>query len=84
MKIELIAGLTEAEKLERETILRGCAPGFKIMKDVLEKRLKDKTNKLLESSYGVANWSHLQADQIGEARAYKELLELLTLDQEKN
>lgn len=84
MKAELLAGLGPVERQERETILRGCAPGFQIIKDVLEKRLKDKTTKLLNRNYEVANWTYEQADTIGEARALKELIELLTLDREKN
>lgn len=83
MKAELLAGLGPVEKQERETILRGCAPGFQIIKEVLEKRLKEKTVRLLDRNYEVTNWAQLQADQIGEIRALKELIELLTLDREK-
>lgn len=83
MKAELLAGLGPVEKQERETILRGCAPGFQIIKEVLEKRLKEKTARLLDRNYEVTNWAQLQADQIGEIRALKELIELLTLDREK-
>ena len=73
MKAELLAGLSDAARQERETILRGCAPGLQIIKEVLEKRLKDKSVKLLDRNYEVANWAQEQADKIGELRAIKEI-----------
>lgn len=84
MKAELLVGLASPQKEERKALLHGCAPGFKVVEDVLVKRLAVLQRQMLsDKNYESPNWAMLQADMVGQAKAYQAVIELLTLDREK-
>lgn len=83
MKTELLQGLDERQKEERKAILYGSAAGLKVIEDVLVARLEVLNKKILSSqAYASPSWAYMQADMIGEARAYQAVLDLLILDRE--
>lgn len=84
MKTDLLKGLAPQAKAERKAVLHGCAPGLKIVEDVLQEKLLELYAKLLKPQYDTPSWASLQADMVGEARAYKYVIELLSLDREKD
>lgn len=83
MKMELLAGLLPEDQEKRKQLLRACHEALDVYREVLEARLK-KTHEELTSKklYDSANWAYMQADLVGLARAYKEIIDLLTLDRE--
>lgn len=84
MRSELIRGLSPEEVKERAAILKGGRPTREIYKQVLEGKYQQLIQKVLtEKNYTDVSWAAYQADMIGEARAIKYMLELLTLDQEE-
>lgn len=84
MKVELLRGLNEEQKQEREQLLRSCSAALKVYKDALEARLSDLTKEVLsKKAYDNPAWALEQADRVGYARALNDLIELLTLDREK-
>lgn len=85
MKTDLLVGATTpAQKAERKAVLHGSAPGFGIVEEILRKRLENLQSQLLKPAYDIPNWAMMQADKIGEARAYEYVIQLLTLDRENN
>lgn len=84
MRSELIRGLSPEAVKEREAILKGGRPTRQIYKQVLEGKYQQLIQKVLvEKNYTDPSWAAYQADMIGEARALKYMIELLTLDQEE-
>lgn len=83
MKMELLAGLLPEDQEKRKQLLRACHEAIDVYKEVLEARL-NKTYEELSSKklYDSPNWAYVQADLVGLARAYREVIDLLTLDQE--
>lgn len=83
MKMELLAGLLPEDQEKRKQLLRACHEAIDVYKEVLEARLS-KTYEELSSKklYDSPNWAYVQADLVGLARAYREVIDLLTLDQE--
>lgn len=84
MRVELLRGLNEDQKKEREQLLRSCSAALKVYKDTLEARLSDLTKEVLsKKAYDNPAWALEQADRVGYARALNDVIELLTLDREK-
>lgn len=83
MKLELYRGTkSQQEKEERLAILRSAPAAMDILRELLEARKADVMENLLKKKwYDLPGWSERQADLVGEARAYQEILELITLDQ---
>lgn len=85
MKLELLGNGTKAEKDERRAMIRSASPTLRLYREVLQSRLdKALLDTLSKVAYETPNWAYLQADAVGYARAYKEIIELLTLDQEEH
>lgn len=83
MKMELLAGLSVEDQEKRKQLLHACHEALDVYKEVLEARLKKTYEEIASKKlYDNPNWVYLQADLVGLARAYKEVIELLTLDRE--
>lgn len=84
MKMELLAGLTPEDQEKRKAMLRSCHEALDVYKEVLQARLEkvyeEVTGKKL---FDNPNWAYLQAESTGLARAYREMIDLLTLDREE-
>lgn len=84
MKMELLKGLTKDQRDEREQLLRSCSAALDIYRKVLEAKFEELTTEVLsKKSYESLSWAFEQADRVGYARALNDVIELLTLDREK-
>lgn len=82
MKVEWTRGLTTDEsKKERKDLVLSARPTLKVLKELLEIRLKEKEEEQLKkAAYSNPNWAYLQADLTGAKRELQSLIELLTLE----
>lgn len=68
---------SDEDREELKTLIRNSTVVLGTLRKMMEKELQElETNK--ESDYSVANWSHLQADRLGQIRTLKKYIQLLT------
>lgn len=79
MKSKLTKGLLEGEQQQ----LRGEFYASKLFREqlvrLLNERIEASVNTMVDSkNYEISSWGELQADKIGEIRAFRELISLLS------
>ncbi len=71
---------TEEEKKEVYAVLLSARPAFERLAKLIEKeKLSGKNYRAKKEHYDSAAWPYLQADGIGEERAYNNILKLLSI-----
>lgn len=84
MRVELLAGLSEEDQVKRQQLLYACREALDVYREVLEARVKKAYEELTSKRlYDTPNWAYVQADLAGLTRAYREVIDLLTLDREE-
>lgn len=85
MKADLLKDARSYEQTKaRKALLHGCAPGFEVVSKLLQERLQALQVQMLSAkTYESPSWALMQADKIGEARGLAYVIDLLTLDREK-
>lgn len=82
MKVEWFRGVREdADRKEREQMVRSAKPTLEVLKQLLEARLRavDDT-QMSKADYENPSWAFKQADANGAKRTLQELIQLLTLE----
>lgn len=82
MKTEWTKGLAEADKQERRELVRSARPTLEVLKGILQERLEAAQASASRSTDYAPGWEHKQRDALVQARVYRDLIELLTLDRE--
>lgn len=75
---------TQKEKKEIHSKILAALPAFKILKRIIEKEKKSGKNyRENKDKYDSSTWPYLQADGIGEERAYNNILKLIDIQLEE-
>lgn len=83
MNSDWMKGASPQEKEDRRELVSTAKPTLRVLKKVLELKLKEKQDLAASGKdYASPSWPYLQADHLGEQRALQYVIDLLTLDQE--
>lgn len=82
MKTEWTKGLSEPDKKERRELIRSALPTLEVLKALLQERLEAAQVSASRTPDYAPGWEHKQRDALVQARIYRDLIELLTLDRE--
>jgi hypothetical protein len=85
MRIEWLKGAkTPQAKKERKAIIINSREGLEVLRTILETKLSNlEDNATKADDYNVSNWAYLQADINGCKRTYKEIIDLLSIEESK-
>lgn len=71
---------SEDDKQKRREQLLVSVHTLGVLKDILRGKLEENYRTQRQNSYSDAAWPLKQADHIGSQRAYKEIIDLITLE----
>lgn len=82
MKTDWLQDTTEDSKKDRRKLIMTHKPVLDILKTIMEKKLEALTTaQVSKNLYDSPNWAYMQADYAGAARVYKEMIDLLTIEE---
>jgi len=75
---------TEVQRKEIKEKLASAIPAFELLKGIIEKEKKNsKSYRENKDKYTDSSWPYLQADGIGEERAYNNILKIINIKLEE-
>lgn len=75
---------SDKDKQEIREKLLSALPAFELLKSIIEReKLSGKNYRSKKDAYDSPAWAYLQADGVGEERAYNNILKLLTIKVEE-
>lgn len=81
MQIRWNKGLSDQEKVDLKSSLVAANSAFKRLSILIEEDIASTIkSQELKGNYACPSWAMLQADYIGETRAYRKILRLINLE----